>query len=52
MACDKEKMSYKELVLVKEMDGILLEMVWPLCTGLTYKSRRSSEVTYFKLGAT
>lgn len=30
-------MSYKELVLVKEMDGILLEMVWPLCTGLTYK---------------
>lgn len=52
MACDKEKKSYKELVLVKEMDGILLEMIWSPCTGLTYNSRYSSRITYFKLGIT
>lgn len=44
MACDK-KMYHKELVLVKEMDGILLAIIW--LPGLTYKSRNSSRITLF-----
>lgn len=54
MACDlKKKMHYLKKtkhVLVKEMDGIRLEMIWPPCTGLTYKSRNISRVIYFEMG--
>lgn len=54
MACDlKKKMNAllkKKHVLVKEMDGIRLEMIWPPCSGPTYKSRNISRAIYFEMG--
>lgn len=39
----------KELVLVKEMDGIRLQMIWPPCTRLTYRPGTISRIIYFKM---
>lgn len=53
MACDKKKIkecvNYKELVLVKEMGGIRLEMIWLPGSSLTFRSGNSSRIIYFKM---
>lgn len=48
MGCDLKKTNSQEL-LVKEMDGIPLEIIWPPCTGLMCKSRYITRLIYFEV---